>query len=216
MTEQNKPIEEVFDEIYLKNYWTSNESRSGRGSELIHTADIREWLPELIFEKKIQSILDVGCGDFNWMRTVRLDKPYIGVDISASAIKVNKILYERKAEPSRTFLVANAVCDRLPSAELVIARDVLYHLTFEHIGHVLANIARSAEKWILITNNPATTENVDIIDGKYRRLNFGIRPFRFPTPATVFQDCPAAKEKMLLYSKDAFQKIVEERKYHVG
>ena len=46
------------------------ESRSGAGSTLEITEKIRKDIVKLIKEKDIKSIVDLGCGDFNWMKEI--------------------------------------------------------------------------------------------------------------------------------------------------
>ena len=58
---------EVFQWIFTTNKWGSAESVSGKGSELVQTEAIRAWLPEIIQELSIGSVLDVPCGDLNWL-----------------------------------------------------------------------------------------------------------------------------------------------------
>jgi FkbM family methyltransferase len=164
-----------------------------------HTVDIREWLPKIITKKNIGSVLDVGCGDFNWMKNVNLGVPYTGVDIVESMIAKNNKLY---GNASRTFKVANAIEDLLPPADLSIIRDVLYHLTYENIFRLLKNVRKTTRKYMLITTNPYTVENKDMQDGGYRKLNFRIAPFNFPDPTRSMLDCRAAHEEMFLYHVD--------------
>jgi hypothetical protein len=80
----------VFQYIYDNNIWESEESRSGHGSELAATAELRKLLPKLWAQYGVQTLLDSPCGDWNWMRKV--DKrgiTYYGVDIVPAIIAVN-------------------------------------------------------------------------------------------------------------------------------
>jgi len=45
-----RDLKKIFTEIYESNSWTSSESRSGLGSELLSTETIRKELPE-VFKK---------------------------------------------------------------------------------------------------------------------------------------------------------------------
>ena len=95
---KNKPIEEIFTEIYQKNDWKSKESRSGPGSTMAYTEILRKELPILFKELGIKKILDVPCGDFNWMRELDLSilDHYLGIDIVFDLIQKNKKLYQKK------------------------------------------------------------------------------------------------------------------------
>jgi len=68
-----------------------DESVSGPGSSLVHTAEIRQRLPMLLADLGVRSLLDAACGDLNWIKHVALgvDK-YIGVDILSAVVAQNK------------------------------------------------------------------------------------------------------------------------------
>lgn len=63
----------VFTAIYRTNRWGSEETRSGTGSERARTRRVAAELGRLIRDLGIRSVLDIPCGDFNWMQDVRLD-----------------------------------------------------------------------------------------------------------------------------------------------
>jgi len=84
----------VFDNIYKNNLWSSDESYSGRGSELKSTKILRTALPRIWKEYKIKTFLDVPCGDFHWMKEVdKSNISYIGGDIVFDLIEINNKLY---------------------------------------------------------------------------------------------------------------------------
>lgn len=192
-------LSEKFSDIYHNNSWHSKESRSGRGSQLNRTTSIRTWLPQIIKEEKIKSILDVGCGDFNWMRVMNLKIPYFGIDVVPDLIKRNIELYGSLFTPTKLFAVADATKDILPKADLVICRDVLYHLSYANIEKALSNMKKSAERFLLITNSISDDDNRDIEDGGYRRLNFWKPPFDCEVPYRTFKENETNKEEMFLY-----------------
>jgi hypothetical protein len=77
------PIEltsrDVFREIYAANLWGNQESRSGDGSSVAGTSDLRSALGQLIRDRGVAVLLDAPCGDFNWMcRTDVGSTRYIG------------------------------------------------------------------------------------------------------------------------------------------
>jgi hypothetical protein len=65
------PIElaprDVFGEIYARNLWGDAQTRSGAGSSLAGTADLRAALGQLLRKRTMRVLLDAPCGDFNWM-----------------------------------------------------------------------------------------------------------------------------------------------------
>ena len=76
-------IKDRFTKIYEINYWEGSESRSGPGSTVDGTTNLRRYLPTLFDEFSIRTVLDAPCGDFNWMKIVTedCDIHYIGGDI---------------------------------------------------------------------------------------------------------------------------------------
>lgn len=61
-------IEERFTRIYERGFWGEPESASGPGSAWEQTRVLVRELPILFNRLAIRTLLDVPCGDFNWMR----------------------------------------------------------------------------------------------------------------------------------------------------
>lgn len=172
-------IKDQFASIYKTNYWNSNESRSGGGSEVRATVEIRQWLLEMIAKYKITSMVDCACGDFNWMRRVifPLGFRYIGIDIVDEMIHQNVINYEN---PERLFLCRDMTTDILPRADLLFCKDVFLHLSFEHIQNIIDNFKRSGSKYLIVSNGIGTRVNEDkVTGGSWRVVNLQEPPFRF-------------------------------------
>jgi hypothetical protein len=62
--------EDRFTAIYEQNQWRNKESRSGEGSTLEYTENIRKELPVLIERYGFKTILDAPGGDYNWFQQV--------------------------------------------------------------------------------------------------------------------------------------------------
>ena len=127
----------VFKEIYLKNTWGNAESHSGHGSSASATRFIRAALPRILLDLGVQSIVDVPCGDFNWMRLLDLPLDYFGADIVPELIEKNQRNYSR---PGRAFGLLDVTKEPLPKADLVFSRDLLVHLSETDIRSALKNI----------------------------------------------------------------------------
>src|SRR5262249_22136099 len=82
-----------FEEIYRLGLWSKGESYSGTGSTVAGTKGVRAALPRLLDKLNTQVLIDVGCGDFNWMRHVQLKCKYKGIDIVDFVIKNNRAKY---------------------------------------------------------------------------------------------------------------------------
>jgi hypothetical protein len=168
---------DVFDAIYKNNGWGSNESKSGRGSEINNSSALIKAFPKIINSCQITSILDIPCGDWNWMRCVDLEGvKYIGADIVADLVKDNKTKY-----PETDFRVLNILEDPLPKADLVICRDLFVHMPLEDIRKALDNIISSGAKYLLLSTYTTQVENKEVSEvAGYRKLNMYNAPFNFP------------------------------------
>jgi len=133
-------------------------------------------------------LLDVPCGDFTWMERVDLAGiEYIGGDIVPSIVEENKRLHE---SGSRRFALIDLTRDELPDADVLLCRDCLVHLSYANIRAVLANIARSNIRYVLMTSFPGRGGNRDVQDGDWRTLDFQAPPFSFPEPKlTIVEEC---------------------------
>jgi len=174
--------QEVFTEIYRRNVWGSTESASGSGSEMRRTYHLRNELPYLLRELNVRSLLDIPCGDFNWMQHVDLgDIHYIGADIVPALIERNRAIY---AGPRRQFEHLDLITSPLPKVDAVLCRDGLVHLPHAGIAAALRNICASGALYLLTTHFTyrIPSANEEIALGQWRRLNFELAPFHWPTP----------------------------------
>jgi hypothetical protein len=181
-------LRERFERIYSTNLWADAESRSGVGSSLDSTRDLRAELPIALRRLEAGVLLDVPCGDFAWMQHVDLTGiEYIGGDIVPSIVEANRLTH---ASESRRFVVLDLTRDSLPDADVLLCRDCLVHLSYANIRAVLANIARSNIRFLLMTSFPGRRDNYDVIDGDWRPLDFQAPPFDFPAPTlTIVEKC---------------------------
>ncbi|WP_291137371.1 class I SAM-dependent methyltransferase [Flavobacterium sp. UBA7663] len=175
--------DEVFTDIYKNNHWKSAESISGEGSEIKQTKNLIKELNDLFEEKSVKSVLDLPCGDFNWMRKVDLSKiEYIGGDIVKELIEENTLKYKKE---NINFKVLNLISDSLPKCDIILVRDCFVHLSYADINKALKNIKSSGCKYILTTTYINHHVNYDIITGDWRPLNLQDVPFNFPTPLKI-------------------------------
>ena len=187
----------VFTEHYRKNGWGCGESVSGEGSTVEQTACVRQVLPKIVKDFEIRSMLDIPCGDFNWMRILDLPVKYIGADIVERIVTTNQ---QRYSTPLRSFLRLDLTCDKLPLVDLILCRDCLFHFSFAHASKALVNIKRCGARFLLTTTNTRLQQNRDIVTGEWRRLNLQLPPFSLPRPLMLIDEkCPnpASQDKHL-------------------
>ena len=180
-------VREKFVAIYRENVFGSDESRSGAGSTMEQTATLRVALPALLGELGARSLIDAPCGDFNWMRHTPLNlDSYIGIDIVEELIRTDQEMY---GSPKREFLCRDIIADPLPTAEVILCRDCLVHLTFDQASKAISNFKRSGSTYLLTTTFSERDANVDL-KGKdiWRTLNLERAPFNFPPPLRLVNE----------------------------
>lgn len=181
-------LEERFARIYQTNLWFDAESRSGTGSSLESTARLRDSLPPLLRNLNARRLLDVPCGDFNWMRHVDLSGiDYTGGDIVDAMIEANRKRYE---SATRKFMRVDLTSGPLPTADVILCRDGLVHFSFDNIIAAFRTMKASGAKYLLTTTFLDWQVNTDIVDGDWRPLNLEKPPFLLPASQNVIlEEC---------------------------
>ena len=183
---KDNSIEDRFNYIYRTNHWSGKKSISGQGSDLSQTKSIRENLPKIFDNYKIQSMLDLPCGDFNWMENISLNlSSYIGGDIVEEIVNINNRNYSNDI---RSFVKLDITKDPLPQVDLIFCRDCFVHLSNEDILKAIKNIKKSKAKFLMTTTFTACKLNEDIISGDWRILNLLKKPFNFPKASLILNE----------------------------
>jgi SAM-dependent methyltransferase len=188
-----KKLGQTFNEIYEKGSWSvgpDGKGTSGSGSTLGVTGEYRAFLAEFIKSHDIKSVVDAGCGDWEFSSSIDWNHArYLGVDISTTVIEAVK----RKYENETTKFKVGDVTDSLPPADLLVCKDVLQHLPNALIKKFIRNNLRKGKyKWAIITNDRGP-ENPDIHAGDYRYINLSAPPFsvkRLVDLPVVFDGAP--------------------------
>lgn len=187
-----KNPEEVFTYIYKNQVWKENESLSGSGSDIEPTKTLQEELPKLLKELKILTILDIPCGDFNWLKEVDLSfLSYTGADIVEELVNKN---IEKYSSKQRKFIKLNILEDELFQTDMIFCRDLLQHFSNKHIFQAIDNIKKSKSRYLLTSSQIETKENSNIITGDFRSLNLLLPPFSFPKPLRIIGEKFTTKE----------------------
>ncbi len=177
---------EVFTEIFQNNAWSGQQSRSGTGSDPSQTQTIANLLPPLLRRLNVSLMLDVPCGDFQWMKDVDLEGVhYLGADIVPEIVQHNELEF---GNDRIRFQTMDLIRDTIPEVDLILCRDCLVHLTHESIMDSLRNICESGSKYLLTTTFPSREVNEDILTGQWRVLNLEASPFNFPSPIEMLNE----------------------------
>jgi hypothetical protein len=183
-------VAEIFEYIHRTNLWGSPESISGLGSQLDATARLRAELPGLLERLGMRTLVDIPCGDFSWLSTVRLPiERYIGGDIVGAIVAKNAERY-RASYPWAEFRRLDLTRDPLPEGDALLCRDCLVHLPYASIRAAFGNIVRSGIRYVMMTTFIGDRANTDIEPGDWRPLNFQRPPFSLPRPeAIILEGC---------------------------
>lgn len=213
-------LKQRFSDVYENNLWGSIESESGPGSEIEYTERFRDGLINMISKYNINRFVDAACGDFHWMKLVtsQLDIEYFGFDIVDSVIERNKKNYESNKVH---FGVVNICEDDLPSCDLLMVRDCLFHLSFNDIDKFLNNIGTVDYKYLLTTTHIVDKDfrNSDILTGQFRLIDLFKEPFNFENKSVLegIDDYPLGyptKRQMVLIAKEEVpKKLIYDKQY---
>jgi hypothetical protein len=176
----------LFTNIYKSNFWGDSSSASGQGSNLEQTVALRVALPQLLETLGVRSLLDVPCGDLNWIRHVdlKLDR-YVGGDIVGSLVDT---LQREYGGSGREFVQVDVIKDRLPKVDAILCRDCLVHFSFRQIASAVRNFQRSGAEYLLATTFPERASNQDIVTGDWRTLNMCAPPLHWPEPLLLVNE----------------------------
>ncbi|HEY5927252.1 MAG TPA: methyltransferase [Kofleriaceae bacterium] len=186
--------EHAFSQIYQAATWSKNDAgtgNSGTGSTARATTEYRALLQRVLAERGIRSVVDAGCGDWEFSQLVDwTGVDYKGYDIVEAVVAEDT---KRFAKPGIQFFVGNIVTDKLPAADLLISKHVLQHLPDNDVIAFLKKLPDY--KYALITNgvepsSKSARHAIDIEPGGYRPLDITKPPFNI------------VGEKVLTYTDD--------------
>lgn len=199
-------LSDYFASVFNKNAWKSGESFSGVGSTLDQTVTLRKAMKDMISQLGIKSLLDVPCGDANWMRAENyFEIEYTGVDIVPQLILLNNELNEYPRRVS--FLLGDFTrFDSNKSFDMVFCRDLFVHLCFADILKCFESMIRTQSKYLAVTTFTRAEKNLDIaypsglesIIG-WRPLNMQIAPFELMNPVITLNEGCTEKEGSITF-----------------
>lgn len=192
----------IFENIYKQGLWNDNRSDiplSGPGSSLENTKEFTNFLNNFIEEKNINTCCDLGCGDLTWIKyTKAFTINYTGIDIVESLIQTHKTLY-----PDKKFYNKNIIKDDIPESDLILIRDVIFHMDLSEIKLLFENI-KDKFKYLIITSCYNTVNQNDLNNRyNYCEVNIEIEPL-YKIFGEKILDEPKFNRKMLVFDNDKF------------
>jgi 2-polyprenyl-3-methyl-5-hydroxy-6-metoxy-1,4-benzoquinol methylase len=120
---------------------------SGPGSTLQNTHSLIDWLTKFILNNKIFNILDIGCGDLQWMPSLLQNTPgvdYTGLDCAEVLLQKHRMIY-----PNYNFINSDVYDENFKiedNYDLVFCKDVVHHrindigILIENLNNIKTNI----------------------------------------------------------------------------
>jgi hypothetical protein len=153
----NRSNADVFSEIYQRNLWGGGVNDkvdyfSGPGSYGVVAEEYVTFVNNFIADNRIQSLTDLGCGDFNvgsQIAAKNWNLKYSACDVVSSLIEHNTVAF--KHFKNVEFKVIDGSNDDLPLSQLLTVRQVLQHLSNNDIHSIIK--ASKAFKYVIITEH---------------------------------------------------------------
>jgi hypothetical protein len=172
--------EQIFTDIYRREYWGSNahplyRGSSGSGSSIDFNRPYIDWLRSFLIEHKIRTVVDVGCGDFRCGPAIYngLDIDYVGYDVYADLIAANQRDFAYHFEKRDCFV------DRDLTGDLCILKDVLQHWSTAEIYDFLNSLVGRFRFIVICNCSRQKRNNKTIRAGLHRQLSADFLPLRY-------------------------------------
>jgi len=163
----------TFAGIYQRDGWGGG---SGNGARSVNNIEYCAFLARFLERNFIRSVVDLGCGDWQFSRFINWDGiSYLGVDAVPDIVQHNT---ERFGSATVRFGIFSGLHD-LPAADLLLCKDVMQHWPNGMIVEALAAF-RGRYRYVLLTNDeePLDRQNQDIPLGGWRALDLRKPPFQ--------------------------------------
>ncbi len=193
---------QVFTSIYEKGVWgkdSQGRGVSGDGSDPKNVRPYKEFLESFLKEFSIQSVVDLGCGDWQFSKDISWNGiQYTGIDVVESVVREN---INKFANKHINFTQMDATQEALPSADLLICKEVLQHLPFIDIYRIINQFKKF--KYCLVTEEIGnSSQNKDIQRGSTHHLDLTAPPFNLKAAKVLIYEGPAWKKQVLLIQNE--------------
>ena len=164
----------VFDANYRRGWG------SGLGSLVSSTAEYRYTIESFIRLNDVHSVLDLGCGDWQFSKLIPWDDydiSYLGLDLSHVIVERNVATFGTERRQFRVIREPSEILD-LGRFDLVICKDVLIHVP-NSVANQYLDVFLAVARNALITVDafPSDRINEDINTGDYRAMDIRKPPF---------------------------------------
>lgn len=175
--------------------------RSGPGSTLDQTAQLRAALPRIFQTYGVKTFLDAPCGDWFWMQHVDLaGVDYIGGDISKEVIDANAAQFTK---PGVQFVHLDITSDPLPAADIMLCRDCMMHLKHWLRWKFFENFVASECRYLMTTVHHVLENRAVVNNGGFKRFNPAAMPFNFPPALELIPETAETLPEDILHNRVA-------------
>lgn len=182
-------MEKIFTDIYRTEKWGRT---SGEGSTVEFNKQYFDFMSNFIKEKKITSVVDLGCGSFvvSGEFFLNSDVHYTGIDCVGFIINLLKRAYQEHKNLNFLHYDVFSKKEDLPSADLFLLKDVLQHWTtkciYEFLDYMVLKHKNSI--FIIINSCKQMYDSQDIKEnGEWRQLSSDFFPLKKYKPEVVFK-----------------------------
>jgi SAM-dependent methyltransferase len=176
----------TFTSIYNKNFWSKG---SGPGSTPEYTSTYRESLIATLRRLNVTTILDVGCGDWQFSRLIDWTGfNYTGIDCVKFLIDNHNNMFGKANIKfvhhdilTQEWMLSSPSSPRI---DAVILKDVIQHWPDADMKRILASL-RTQARWLLVTNCADQKDGHDIPLGGFRSLSHKMQPLASYSPQLI-------------------------------
>jgi len=153
-----KPIHKILfrsKRFSSKQYWENryvSGGNSGAGSYGRLAKFKAEVINQFVKEKKINSVVEFGCGDGNQLKLFKIPQ-YIGVDVSRKSLEMCNTMYSKDKSKSFFLYDQDAFMDNSGffKADMTMSLDVIYHLVEDVVfDKYMRDLFSSASKYVMV------------------------------------------------------------------
>jgi len=147
------------------NFWTTlrlqrdetGDIYAGPMATMEASEPFRDWLPGVLADLGITTMLDAPCGCWTWMQHVDLGTvKHQGWDVEPTIVERNQ---QNHGRDNVQFSQANLLTEvKIPEVDLILCRDFMMHLPDPQIVDLLEKFVASGSKYLLASNFPGSTE----------------------------------------------------------
>ena len=189
-----------YDQAYFDKWYRERQARVTTRSELERKVHLAVAMAEFVIGRRVQSVLDVGCGEGSWQPILQKLRPgsrYAGIDASEYAVR--RFGRRRNLRLGSFGALDEAGLD--DGYDLIVCCDVLHYLTAAELRSGLPVVAEHLDGVCYLEAYTRSDEVEGDMDGFFRRTPRAYRRlFHQAGLVPIGMQCyvPAALRPMLI------------------